>query len=134
MSTSSERVEAAVAAVKAGEIVIVTDDQRRENEGDLIMAAEAATPEKLAFFLQHTSGVICATLTGERCDALGIPLMVQDNQEAQGTAFTITVDLAKGTTTGITAADRAATLRALADPESEPDDFVRPGHIFPLRS
>jgi 3,4-dihydroxy 2-butanone 4-phosphate synthase/GTP cyclohydrolase II len=134
MSTSADRVVAAVAAVKAGEIVIVTDDQRRENEGDLIMAAEMATPEKLAFFLQHTSGVICAALTGERCDALGMPLMVQDNREAQGTAFTVTVDLAEGITTGISAADRAATLRALADPESEPEDFVRPGHIFPLRS
>ena len=134
MSTSADRVKVAVEAVKAGEIVIVTDDQRRENEGDLIMAAEMATPEKLAFFLQHTSGVICAALTGERCDALGMPLMVQDNREAQGTAFTVTVDLAKGITTGISAADRAATLSALADPEAEPDDFVRPGHIFPLRS
>jgi 3,4-dihydroxy 2-butanone 4-phosphate synthase/GTP cyclohydrolase II len=134
MTTSAERVAAAIEAISAGGAVIVTDDQRRENEGDLIMAAESATPEKLAFFLQHTSGVICAALTGERCDALGMPLMVQDNREAQGTAFTITVDLAEGTTTGISAADRAATLRALANPESEPNDFVRPGHIFPLRS
>ena len=134
MSSSADRVEAAIAAVKAGDIVIVTDDQRRENEGDLIMAAEAATPEKMAFFLQHTSGVICATLTGKRCDSLGIPLMVEDNQEGQGTAFTVTVDAAKGITTGISAADRATTLRALADFDSEPEDFVRPGHIFPLRS
>lgn len=134
MSTDFDTAESAIDAIARGEIVIVVDDQRRENEGDLIMAAEAATPEKVAFFLRHTSGVICAALAGDRCDALGIPLMVADNQEAQGTAFTITVDLARGTTTGISAADRAATLRALADPESEPDDFVRPGHIFPLRS
>src|SRR5687767_9062516 len=99
----SATVEAAVAAVGRGEIVVVTDDDDRENEGDLIMAAEAATPEKIAFFLQHTSGVICAALTGERADALDLPLMVSDNQEAHGTAFTVTVDLAHGITTGISA-------------------------------
>ncbi|HWI21211.1 MAG TPA: bifunctional 3,4-dihydroxy-2-butanone-4-phosphate synthase/GTP cyclohydrolase II [Baekduia sp.] len=134
MSTGSDTVQAAIDAIGRGDIVIVTDDHRRENEGDLIMAAEFATPEKIAFFLQHTSGVICVALTAERCTALGIPLMVDDNREGQGTAFTVTVDLAHGITTGISAADRAATLKALADPQSEPDDFVRPGHIFPLRS
>jgi 3,4-dihydroxy 2-butanone 4-phosphate synthase / GTP cyclohydrolase II len=124
----------AIEAFARGEIVVVTDDDDRENEGDLIMAAEAATPEKIAFFLQHTSGVICAALTGERADALDLPLMVSDNQEAHGTAFTVTVDLAHGITTGISAADRAQTIRALADPTVGPARFVRPGHVFPLRS
>ena len=127
-------VHAAIAAVGRGEIVIVVDDEDRENEGDLIMAAEAVSPEKLAFFLRHTSGVICASLTGDRLDALELPLMVDDNQEGQGTAFTVTVDLADGITTGISAADRAATIRALADPAAPAGDFVRPGHVFPLRS
>src|SRR5438445_12397194 len=123
------RIEDAVAAIGRGEIVVVTDDEERENEGDLIMAAQAATPEKVAFFLQHTSGVICAPLTGERADALGLPLMVEENRESHRTAFTVSVDLAAGITTGISADDRARTIQALANPESEADDFVRPGHI-----
>ena len=131
MSTSIAR---AIRAIGRGEVVIVTDDEDRENEGDLIMAAEAVTADKVAFFLEHTSGVICATLTGERLDELELPLMVQDNQEAQRTAFTVTVDLASGVTTGISAADRARTLRALGDPHAVARDFVRPGHIFPLRA
>src|SRR5439155_13495350 len=106
----------------------------RENEGDLIMAADAATQEKVAFFLRHTSGVICASLPGQRLDALGLPLMVQDNTECHGTAFTVSVDLADGVTTGISAADRAATIQALADSATGPSAFVRPGHVFPLRS
>src|SRR6188472_811414 len=89
---------AAIAAVGRGEIVIVVDDEERENEGDLIMAAEAVTADKVAFFLRHTSGVLCAPLTGDRLDALELPLMVRDNREAQGTAFTVTVDLAAGIT------------------------------------
>lgn len=129
-----ERVAQAVAAIQAGQIVIVTDDEDRENEGDLIMAAQAATPERIAFFLRHTSGVICVALPGARLDALGLPLMVGDNREAQGTAFTVSVDLAHEITTGISAADRAATLRKLADPAAESDDFVCPGHVFPLRA
>lgn len=129
-----QRVTEAIDAITRGDIVVVTDDERRENEGDLIMAAGAATPEKVAFFLQHTSGVICAALTGQRLDALGIPLMVDDNREHQGTAFTISVDLSRDVTTGISASDRSRTLRALASPEAEADDFVRPGHIFPLRA
>jgi 3,4-dihydroxy 2-butanone 4-phosphate synthase/GTP cyclohydrolase II len=124
----------AIAAIRSGEVVIVTDDESRENEGDLIMAAEAATPEKIAFFLRHTSGVICTALPGERLAALELPLMVEDNQEAQRTAFTVSVDLAAGVTTGISAGDRARTIRALADPGVGATDFVRPGHVFPLRS
>jgi 3,4-dihydroxy 2-butanone 4-phosphate synthase/GTP cyclohydrolase II len=124
----------AIRAVAAGEIVLVVDDEDRENEGDLIMAADAATPEKLGFFLRHTSGVICASLSEERCDALRLPLMVEANTESQRTAFTVSVDLAEGVTTGISAADRAATISALADRSRGPADFARPGHIFPLRS
>jgi 3,4-dihydroxy 2-butanone 4-phosphate synthase/GTP cyclohydrolase II len=127
-------VAEAIRAIAAGEIVLVVDDEDRENEGDLIMAADAATPAKLGFFLQHTSGVICTSLSGARCDALRLPLMVATNTEAQRTAFTVSVDLAKGVTTGISAADRAATVRALADESRGPADFARPGHIFPLRS
>jgi 3,4-dihydroxy 2-butanone 4-phosphate synthase/GTP cyclohydrolase II len=125
----------AVAAVSRGEIIVVVDDEDRENEGDLIMAAEAATPEKIAFFVRHTSGVICVPLTGERLDELDIPLMVRDgsNTEAQRTAFTYSVDYRHGTSTGISAADRAATIKALIDPGTRPGDLARPGHIFPLR-
>jgi 3,4-dihydroxy 2-butanone 4-phosphate synthase/GTP cyclohydrolase II len=135
-STLFDPIEDAIAAIARGEIVVVADDEDRENEGDLIMAADAATPEAIAFFVRHTSGVICVGLTGERCDDLGLTPMVMPNQntEAQGTAFTVTVDLAEGTTTGISAADRAATLRALADTAIGPVAFNRPGHIFPLRA
>ncbi len=127
-------IEDAVAAVGRGDIVVVVDDEDRENEGDLIMAAEAATPEKIAFFVKHTSGLICVPMTGERLDELDIPLMVRDNNtEAQRTAFTYSVDHLRGTTTGISAADRAATISALIDPATRPADLARPGHIFPLR-
>jgi 3,4-dihydroxy 2-butanone 4-phosphate synthase/GTP cyclohydrolase II len=127
-------VPEAIDAIRRGEIVVVTDDEDRENEGDLIMAAEACTPEAMAFFLRHTSGVVCAAVTGDRADGLHLNPMVADNQEVQGTAFTITVDAADGISTGISAHDRAVTLRKLADPGSRPSSFVRPGHIFPLRS
>jgi 3,4-dihydroxy 2-butanone 4-phosphate synthase/GTP cyclohydrolase II len=126
-------IEKAVAAIGRGEIVIVVDDEDRENEGDLIMAAEAATPEKIAFFLQHTSGLICAPMTGERLDELDLPLMVTANTESHRTAFTVSVDYRHGTSTGISAFDRAATIQALIDPATRPDDLARPGHIFPLR-
>jgi 3,4-dihydroxy 2-butanone 4-phosphate synthase/GTP cyclohydrolase II len=126
------KIEDAVAAVGRGEIVIVVDDEDRENEGDLIMAAEGATPEKLAFFLHHTSGVICAPVTTERARELDLPLMVADNTESMRTAFTVTIDYRHGTTTGISAYDRAATIAALVDPSTRPADLLRPGHIFPL--
>ena len=126
-------VEDAIAAVGRGEIVVVVDDEDRENEGDLIMAADAATPEKIAFFIAHTSGLICVPLTPERVEHLDLPLMVAANTEAQRTAFTISVDYRHGTTTGISASDRSATIRALADPHTRPTDLNRPGHIFPLR-
>src|SRR3954454_24871032 len=126
-------IEEAVAEIGRGGIVVVVDDEDRENEGDLIMAAEAATPEKIAFFVRHTSGVICTPLMGERLDELDIPLMVSHNTEAQRTAFTYTVDYRHGTSTGISASDRAATIQALIDPATRPGDLARPGHIFPLR-
>jgi 3,4-dihydroxy 2-butanone 4-phosphate synthase/GTP cyclohydrolase II len=123
----------AVAAIARGEIIVVVDDEDRENEGDLIMAAEAATPETITFFVRHTSGVICAPLTGDRLDELDIPLMVRDNTESHRTAFTYSVDYVHGTSTGISASDRATTIRALIDPATRPADLARPGHIFPLR-
>jgi 3,4-dihydroxy 2-butanone 4-phosphate synthase/GTP cyclohydrolase II len=126
-------IEDAVAAMSRGEIVVVVDDEDRENEGDLIMASEFATPEKIAFFVRHPSGVICAPLTGERLDELDIPLMVRDNTESQRTAFTYSVDYRHDASTGISAADRSATIQALIDPATRPGDLARPGHIFPLR-
>ncbi len=126
-------IENAVAAVARGEIVIVVDDADRENEGDLIMAAEAMTPEKMAFMIRHTSGVICMPVEGPRLDELRLPLMVADNTESQRTAFTVSVDARHGTTTGISAADRSATVHALLDAATRPEDLARPGHIFPLR-
>jgi 3,4-dihydroxy 2-butanone 4-phosphate synthase / GTP cyclohydrolase II len=126
-------IEDAIAAVGRGDIVIVVDDEDRENEGDLIMAAEFATPEKIAFFLAHTSGLICVPMTGDRLDDLDLPLMVSTNTESQRTAFTVTVDYRHGTTTGISAVDRAATIQSLIDPATKPSDLARPGHILPLR-
>jgi 3,4-dihydroxy 2-butanone 4-phosphate synthase/GTP cyclohydrolase II len=126
-------IEDAISAFGRGEIVVVVDDASRENEGDLIMAAQYATPERLAFFLNHTSGVICIPMTGERLDALELPPMVVDNTESNRTAFTVSVDARQGSTTGISASDRAATIAALIDPETEPQDLARPGHMFPLR-
>jgi 3,4-dihydroxy 2-butanone 4-phosphate synthase/GTP cyclohydrolase II len=127
------KIENAIAAIERGEFVIVVDDADRENEGDLIMAAERVTPEAMAFMIRHTSGVICLPLEGDRCDALQLPLMVANNTEAQRTAFTVSVDARTGTSTGISAADRARTVHALIDPGTRPEDLARPGHIFPLR-
>jgi 3,4-dihydroxy 2-butanone 4-phosphate synthase/GTP cyclohydrolase II len=127
------RIDDAIAAIGRGDMIIAVDDEDRENEGDLIMAAEAVTPEKIAFFLAHTSGLICVPMTGDRLDQLDLPLMVTSNTESQRTAFTVTVDYRHGTTTGISAADRAATIKALIDPATRPADMARPGHILPLR-
>jgi 3,4-dihydroxy 2-butanone 4-phosphate synthase/GTP cyclohydrolase II len=131
---SFARVEDAITAIGRGEIVVVVDDEDRENEGDLIMAAEFATPETIAFFLHHTSGVICAPVTRERARELDLPLMVANNTETMRTAFTVSVDFRHDTTTGISAHDRAATVRALVDPATRPLDLLRPGHIFPLEA
>jgi 3,4-dihydroxy 2-butanone 4-phosphate synthase/GTP cyclohydrolase II len=127
------KIEQAIAAIGRGELVIVVDDADRENEGDLIMAAEKVTPEAMGFMIRHTSGVICMPVEGPRLDELRIPLMVAENTESQRTAFTVSVDARHGTTTGISAADRCATVRAILDPSTGPEDLARPGHIFPLR-
>ena len=127
-------VEDAIAAIAVGEIVIVVDDEDRENEGDLIMAAEHATPEKIAFFAKQASGLICLSMTGERLDELDLPQMVQRNDEAMRTAFTVSIDYRHGTTTGMSAEDRALTITKSVDPDVLPSDFTRPGHIFPLRA
>ncbi len=127
------QIENAIAAIARGELVIVVDDADRENEGDLIMAAEKVTPEAMAFMIRHTSGVICMPMLGDRLDALQLPLMVAHNTEVQRTAFTVSVDAVAGTSTGISAADRAVTVRTLIDPATRPEDLARPGHIFPLR-
>src|SRR5436309_5846586 len=126
-------IDEAVAAIARGEFVVVVDDADRENEGDLIIAADKITPEGIAFMVRHTSGVICLPVVGARLDELRIPLMVADNTESQRTAFTVSVDAKRDTSTGISAADRATTIRALIDRDTGPDDFNRPGHIFPLR-
>jgi 3,4-dihydroxy 2-butanone 4-phosphate synthase/GTP cyclohydrolase II len=131
---SFAKIEDAIAAIGRGEIVIVVDDEDRENEGDLIMAAECATPDKIAFFLHHTSGVICAPVTRERARELDLPLMVTDNTESMRTAFTVSVDYRHNTTTGISAYDRSATIASLVDPSTRPADLLRPGHIFPLEA
>ena len=127
-------IEDAVAAISRGEIVVVIDDEDRENEGDLIMAAEYVTPEKIAFFLHHTSGFICAPITSERAHELDLNPMVEHNTEAQRTAFLVSVDSRRGTTTGISAFDRAATVQALVDSSTRPGDLSRPGHILPLEA
>jgi 3,4-dihydroxy 2-butanone 4-phosphate synthase/GTP cyclohydrolase II len=128
-----DTVEQAIAEVAAGRPVIVVDDASRENEGDIIVAASKITPELMAFMIRHTSGVICAPLTGEALDRLHLPLMTAQNTEHMRTAFTVSVDARDGVTTGISAADRARTARMLADSATEPGELVRPGHIFPLR-
>ncbi len=126
-------VEEAIAAIASGEFVLVIDDENRENEGDLIIAAEKVTAEKIAFMVRHTSGLICLPTTGERLDELGLPLMVLENTDSHKTAFTVSIDAVGKTTTGISAKDRATTIRAMVDPDTRPVDLTRPGHIFPLR-
>ncbi len=126
-------VARAVADIAAGRAVVVVDDVDRENEGDIIFAASKATSELLAFAIRYTSGVICAPMTGEMLDRLQLPLMTSQNAERMRTAFAITVDARDGVTTGISAADRARTIRTLADSATEPYEIVRPGHVFPLR-
>jgi 3,4-dihydroxy 2-butanone 4-phosphate synthase/GTP cyclohydrolase II len=134
MPATQARIEAAVSAIAHGQPVVVADHPGRENEGDLIMAAEKITAEQVAFFVRYTSGIICVPLLAERLEQLQLPLMVRDNTESHRTAFTVTVDWKHGTTTGVSAADRAATIRALANPTATANGFARPGHIFPLLS
>ena len=128
----SEILEGALARLKAGKFVIVTDDASRENEGDLIALGVGATEENLAFMIRYSSGVICAAITSEAARRLNLPPMTRTNQDSKGTAFTVSIDVKEGLTTGISAKERANTLRHLADPKASAKDFVRPGHIFPL--
>jgi 3,4-dihydroxy 2-butanone 4-phosphate synthase/GTP cyclohydrolase II len=132
--TGFSDVNRAIADIAAGKPVVVVDDADRENEGDLIFAAEMATPELVAFMVRYTSGYICVPLTEADCDRLELPPMYHTNQDRRGTAYTVSVDAREGTSTGISAHDRALTMRMLADPSSSPADFTRPGHVVPLRA
>ena len=136
MSEATESVfstiDEALEDIRAGKIVIVVDDADRENEGDFIMAAEKATPERLNFMVTHGRGIVCMPTTAQRLDELRIPLMVSKNNESHGTAFAVSIDVQGRTTTGTSAFDRAATVRAIADPELRPEDIRMPGHVFPL--
>ena len=132
--TGLDSIEQAIADIAAGKAVVVVDDEDRENEGDLIFAAEKATPELVAFMVRYTSGYICVSLTEETCDRLDLPPMFHTNQDKRGTAYTVTVDAREGVSTGISASDRARTIRLLASPDSSPVDFSRPGHVVPLRA
>jgi len=129
-----ETVDAALEEIRAGRILIVVDDEDRENEGDLVMAAEKATPETVNFMAKHGRGLICVPMVGARLDQLQISMMVSDNTAPMGTAFTVTVDARRGVTTGTSAYDRAVTIRTLVDPATRPEDLTRPGHILPLRA
>lgn len=129
-----DRIEAAVEDIRDGKIVIVVDDEARENEGDFVLAADRATPESINFLTKHARGLICVALLPERASALQLDLMVDENTSLHKTAFTVSVDVLKNTTTGVSAADRAATVRSLVSPETSPSDLGRPGHIFPLRA
>ena len=125
-------IEEAIADFREGKFLIVVDDEDRENEGDFIIAAEKITPEKVNFMLKHARGLLCAPITISRCNELDLPRQVSDNTSILGTPFTVTIDKIEGCSTGVSAADRAATIRALADPNSTPQTFGRPGHINPL--
>ena len=128
-------IEEAIEAIKQGEIIIVVDDEDRENEGDFLIAAEKVNPQVINFMATHGRGLICAPLVEERCDELGLNLMVDQNTAAYETPFTVSIDLiGHGTTTGISASDRSKTVRALVDLNTRPEELGKPGHIFPLRA
>ena len=129
-----ERAEAAIAAIKAGQGVLIVDDEDRENEGDLIYAAETITPQQMALLIRECSGIVCLCLTDEKADALQLEPMVKNNTNKNGTAFTVTIEAARGVTTGVSASDRVTTIRAAVAPDAKPEDLNRPGHIFPLRA
>jgi len=134
MNTQFNTIEEVLADIQAGKMVIITDDPGRENEGDLIMAADKVTPEAINFMVMHARGLVCAPITHERAAQLGLQRMVLENRESQKTAFTVSVDAAHGISTGISAADRATAIRVLVDPNATPQDLVQPGHIFPLQA
>jgi len=129
-----ERVELALADIAAGKMVILVDDESRENEGDLVMAADKVTPEAINFMATHARGLICLTMTPDRIEQLDLPMMVRKNDSPYGTAFTISIEAATGVTTGISAADRARTIQVAVDPDAKAEDIISPGHVFPLRA
>ncbi|MCX7727793.1 MAG: 3,4-dihydroxy-2-butanone-4-phosphate synthase, partial [Chitinispirillaceae bacterium] len=129
-----EEIEAIIEDFRNGKMVIIVDDENRENEGDLAFAAELCTPEKINFMAKYGRGLICISMEEERLDALKIPPMVCENTSKFHTAFAVSVEAKEGTTTGISAADRCTTVLKLVDPNAKPDDFVKPGHMFPLRA
>ena len=133
-TTEFDSIESVIKDIKAGKMVIVTDDADRENEGDLVIAAEKVTPESINFMVTHARGLVCAPVTLERAKQLGLQRMVLQNRESQKTDFTVSVDAARGVTTGISAWDRARAIQILADPKSIPQDLVQPGHVFPLQA
>ncbi|MCG6985315.1 MAG: 3,4-dihydroxy-2-butanone-4-phosphate synthase, partial [Thiocapsa sp.] len=124
--------EEIIAELRQGRMVVIMDDEDRENEGDLLLAADCVTPEAVNFMAKYGRGLICLTLSKEHCERLRLPLMVNDNQAAHSTAFTVSIEAARGVTTGISAGDRATTILAAVAPDAEPKDLVQPGHIFPL--
>src|SRR5512144_1424984 len=128
------RIEDAIEDIRQGKMVILVDDEDRENEGDLTLAAEMVTPERINFMAKHGRGLICLTMTAERCDHLRLPLMVSSNTSSFGTAFTVSIEAKKGVTTGISAADRAHTILTAVAPKAAAEDLARPGHVFPLRA
>ncbi|MDD3265453.1 MAG: bifunctional 3,4-dihydroxy-2-butanone-4-phosphate synthase/GTP cyclohydrolase II [Dehalococcoidales bacterium] len=127
-------IEEAIQDIKEGKLIIVVDDENRENEGDLLIAAEKVTPDAINFMIKHARGLVCMPLTGQRLDELNIPMMVNQNTSAHCTAFTVSIEAKTGVTTGISAHDRAHTIKTVIDPDTTPDDIARPGHIFPLRA
>src|ERR1700758_2604966 len=134
VTTPFAAIEDAIEDIREGRFVVVVDDPDRENEGDLVIAAQFATPEAVNFMATHARGLICLCLTGDRCEELGLPPMTQRNEARLGTAFTASVEAREGVTTGISAADRSHTIQVAIDPASSPHDLVQPGHIFPLRA
>jgi len=128
------RVEKALEELRRGRMVILVDDADRENEGDLVLAAQCVTPEAINFMAKHARGLICLSLTEQQVKQLGLTMMVNENQSTYSTAFTVSVEAAEGVTTGISAQDRAVTVRAAINPDARPEDLVRPGHVFPLRA
>lgn len=132
--TPDERVQNAINQLAAGGGILVVDDENRENEGDLIFAAETITDAQMALMIRECTGIVCLSLTAKRLDALKLPQMVRDNTSSMGTAFTVSIEAKKGVTTGVSAADRVQTIKTAIDPESGAGDLARPGHIFPLRA
>src|SRR5512137_1005851 len=131
---SVAKIEEAIEEIRLGRMVILVDDEDRENEGDLTMAAEMVTPEAINFMARYGRGLICLTMTAEKCDQLNLPMMVSDNTSSFGTAFTVSIEAKKGVTTGISAKDRAHTILTAVADNAKPEDLARPGHVFPLRA